>query len=83
MPPRLLSVCCCRPGSVYDRLTNPGSFTGVYRRAWETDGRMNAHADIASAKSFRGNTNTNSNANIHDISMYVAPSPGRGHACTT
>jgi len=65
-------VCpLCSPGSVYERLTNPGSFTGVYRRAWETDGRINAHADRAAMRKFKGNTNAKSNTNIHDIATYV------------
>lgn len=32
-------------GGVFDRLSNPSSFTGVYRRAYHTDGRINAHSD--------------------------------------
>jgi hypothetical protein len=60
---------------VYDRLSSPATFTGVYRRAWFTDGRINHYADtmwsnIPSA--FEGNTNTGTNEIISDIKVYVA-----------
>lgn len=51
-----------RRGSVYDRLSDPSSFTGVYRRAYESDGRINAH----------------SNDGVHDISETLRPSHRRG-----
>jgi hypothetical protein len=65
-----------RPGSVYDRLSNPTNFTGVYRRAYFTDGRMNAYADtgVSSIPSrFVGDTNTGTNETIHSISVTLRP----------
>jgi hypothetical protein len=56
------------PGGVYDRLSSPGTYTGVYRRRFEGDGRINAHTDLtASATQFSGSTNTNTNETFHDI----------------
>ena len=55
-------------GGVYDRLSSPQTFTGVYRRRFEGDGRINAHTDLtASATQFGGSTNTNTNETFHDI----------------
>jgi len=65
-----------KPGGVYDRLSSPASFTGVYKRAFETDGRMNAFVDTGvSAKStrYRGSTNTGSNETIHNIKHLLRP----------
>ena len=65
-----------KPGGVYDRLSSPASFTGVYKRAYETDGRINAFADTGvSAKStrYRGSTNTGSNETIHNIKHLLRP----------
>ncbi len=65
-----------KPGGVYDRLSSPASFTGVYKRAYETDGRINAFADTGvSAKStkYRGSTNTGSNETIHNIKYLLRP----------
>ena len=57
-----------KPGGVYDRLSSPQTFTGVYRRRFEGDGRINAHTDLtASATQFSGSTNTNTNEKFHDI----------------
>ena len=63
-----------RPGGVYDRLASPSTFTGVYRRAWFTDGRMNHYADtmISNIPSgFEGDTNTGTNETIADIRVCV------------
>jgi hypothetical protein len=65
-----------RPGGVYDRLSSPGSFTGVYRRAYESDGRINAFSETGvSAKStqYHGSTNTGSNETIHNIKHLLRP----------
>lgn len=57
-----------KKGGVYDRLCSPQTFTGVYRRRFEGDGRINAHTDLtASATQFSGSTNTNTNEKFHDI----------------
>jgi hypothetical protein len=57
-----------KKGGVYDRLSSPQTFTGVYRRRFEGDGRINAHTDLtASATQFSGNTNTNTNETFHGI----------------
>ena len=57
-----------KPGSVYARLCEKGTFTGVYRRRFEGDGRINAHTDLtASATQFKGNTNTRTNEKFHSI----------------
>jgi hypothetical protein len=64
------------PGSVFDRLSNPESFTGVYRRAWETDGRINQYTDTGAStcpSRFAGNTNTGTDENILDISLLMRP----------
>jgi hypothetical protein len=64
------------PGSVFDRLSTPTNFTGVYRRAFFTDGRMNAYADTGVSSiptRFRGNTNTSTNETIHNISVTLRP----------
>ena len=58
------------PGSVYDRLTNPHLYTGVYKRAWFSDGRINHHSDTGMSlrqTGFEGHTNTGTNETIHDI----------------
>lgn len=65
-----------RPGGVYDRLSKPSGFTGVYRRAFFTDGRMNASADTGVSSiptRFRGSTNAGSNETIHSISVALRP----------
>ena len=65
-----------RPGGVYDRLSQPSGFTGVYRRAFFTDGRMNASADTGVSSiptRFRGSTNAGSNETIHSISVALRP----------
>ena len=59
-----------KPGGVYERLASPDSFTGVYRRAWLTDGRINHFSEtgLSSVSTrFEGNTNTRSDETIHDI----------------
>jgi len=63
-----------RPRSVWDRLSQPSSFTGVYKRAYFTDGRMNAFSDTGASAiptEFRGDTNTQSNETVHDISVML------------
>ncbi len=60
------------PGSVFERLADPGSFTGVYRRAWETDGRINQYTETcASMKQslYTGNTNTATDEHVTDIGL--------------
>ena len=64
------------PGSVYARLANPDSFTGVYKRAWETDGRINQYADTSASlkpSQFVGNTNTRTDEIITDIRTLLRP----------
>ena len=59
---------------MYDRLSSPSTFTGVYRRAWFTDGRINHYADTMISNipsAFEGDTNTGSNEIISDIKVYV------------
>jgi hypothetical protein len=65
-----------RRGGVYERLSSPGSFTGVYRRAFESgDGRINGHASTLSAvpHGFRGSTHDKSDVPIGDISAVLRP----------
>ena len=65
-----------RPGSVYERLANPASFTGVYRRAWQSDGRINHFTETGLSllpSRFRGNTNTGSDETIRDIRVLLRP----------
>ena len=64
------------PGSIFDRLSNPESFTGVYRRAWETDGRINQYTETGATTRptrFLGHTNTGSDEHIADISVLMRP----------
>jgi hypothetical protein len=71
------------PGSVYERLANPEHFTGVYKRAWFTDGRMNHFADTGMslrATSFAGHTNAGSNETIHDIRHTLRTNSAKGKA---
>ena len=57
-----------KPGGIYDRLSSPQTYTGVYRRRFEGDGRINAHTDLtASSTSFKGNTNTRTDETFHDV----------------
>jgi p25-alpha len=70
-----------KPGGVFDRLSSPSHFTGVYKRAWETDGRINHHTEVglsAKGSAFTGNTNTNTDENIRDISILMRPNLKRG-----
>ncbi len=74
-----------KPGGVYDRLSSPQTFTGVYRRRFAPgdghDGRIGMEAEMhVSAKptAFKGNTNTRSNENIHDISRTLRTNLGVG-----
>ena len=63
-------------GDVFDRLSSPQNFTGVYRRAYYTDGRMNAFADTgvsAIPSAYEGDTNTLTNETIHDIRSFLRP----------
>jgi hypothetical protein len=65
-----------RTGGVYDRLSNPENFTGVYRRAWMTDGRINHFTEVgvsAAPSAFVGNTNTGTNESIKDIRFLLRP----------
>ena len=73
------------PGSVYERLANPETFTGVYRRAWLGDGRMNQYSETGVSlkpSRFVGNTNTRSDETITDIRFLLRPNlllqPGGG-----
>ena len=58
-----------RKGSVFDRLYDTRSYTGVYAERFKgADGRINAHTDLtASATQFKGNTNTRTNEKFHSI----------------
>ena len=65
-----------KPGGVYDRLSTPDYFTGVYRRAWMSgDGRINHYSEAATSpdKRFAGSTNTNSNATFSSIAEFLRP----------
>lgn len=65
-----------KPGGVYDRLASPSSFTGVYRRAWMTDGRLNHFSETgvsALPSRYEGSTNTRSDEIIHDIRYTLRP----------
>lgn len=69
------------PSSVFARLSSPAHFTGVYRRAWMTDGRMNAFSDTgvsARPTRYAGNTNTNTNEVIHSVGSVLRPSLHHG-----
>jgi hypothetical protein len=75
------------PGSIFERLANPATFTGVYRRAWETDGRINQYTETGVSlrpSRYVGNTNTNSDEHITDIRFLLRPNlllqPGGGTA---
>ena len=70
-----------RPGGVYDRLSSTTSYTGVYKRRFEGDGRIGHHADMhmtAKASSYKGNTNTGTDETIHDISRTFRTNLGVG-----
>lgn len=55
-------------GGVYERLAKKDNYTGVYRRRFEGDGRINAHTDLtASSTQFKGNTNTRTNEKFDSI----------------
>jgi hypothetical protein len=65
-----------KPGGVYERLSSPQNFTGVYRRAWMTDGRINHFADTMVSNiptNFEGDTNTGTDELIRDISVLLRP----------
>jgi hypothetical protein len=65
-----------RRGGVYERLSSPEGYTGVYRRAYNTDGRINAFADTGTSAvptEFVGDTNTNTNETIHHIRHMLRP----------
>ena len=65
-----------RPGGVFDRLSNPATFTGVYRRAWYSDGRINHYADTMVSNipsQYEGDTNTGTDEIITDISVLLRP----------
>lgn len=65
-----------KAGGVYDRLSSPSSFTGVYRRAYMSDGRMNAFSESgvsAMGSKYAGSTNTGSDETIHDIKHLLRP----------
>jgi hypothetical protein len=70
-----------KAGGVYERLASPTSFTGIYRRAWLTDGRINHFADTGVSRipsKFEGSTNTGSNETIHDLKHLLRPNLGVG-----
>jgi hypothetical protein len=57
-------------GDVFDRLTDPSRYTGVYKRALDGGG-INAFADFgvsARPTTYRGSTNAGTDETIHDIS---------------
>lgn len=69
------------PGDVYDRLSRPESFTGVYKRAYLTDGRINHFSDTGQSavpSEYVGDTNTGSNECIHDIRYLLRPNLKNG-----
>lgn len=70
-----------KPGGVYDRLASPDTFTGVYRRAWLTDGRINHFTETGLSRipsKFEGHTNTGSNETIHSLSHMLRPNLSQG-----
>lgn len=64
------------PGSVWERMADPSSFTGVYRRAWESDGRINQYTETEGGigrSRFVGSTNTGTDEHITDIRHLLRP----------
>jgi hypothetical protein len=66
-----------KKGGIYDRLSTPENFSGIYKRRFESgDGRIN-DATSLSAKThngaFKGNTNTRTDTIVHDISSEMRP----------
>ena len=64
--------------NVYDRLTDPRSYTGVYAARFEPDGdgRINAETDTSARaveSAYVGNTNTNTDETIRDIAYLMRP----------
>ena len=82
-PPRLRNICgmdcvCPRRGSIGapPRPSTRGLHcAGVYRRVWETDGRINSFdTGLSKAPSaFEGYPNANSNETIHDMTKFLRP----------
>ena len=73
LPPQGAAI---RPGTVFHRLTDPALFTGVYRRAWETDGRINQYSEVGASSrpsAYVGNTNTGTDELISDIRYTLRP----------
>lgn len=63
--------------NVYDRLYDKKSYTGVYRKRFEGDGRINADTQVSMIRThhskYVGSTNTNSNEVCHNISSLMRP----------
>eukprot|EP00948_MAST-09A_sp_MAST-9A-sp1_P003046 g3046.t1 len=63
-----------KPGGIYDRLSSPASFTGVYKQRLHGDGRINSHTELTARQSkYKGNTNTGTNEIFHDIKGMLRP----------
>ena len=63
------------PGGVLERLSTPGpSFTGIYRRGYQSPGgyAINHYAD-ARPSTYAGHTNAGTNEVVHDISRTLRP----------
>ena len=57
-------------------MADPSSFTGVYRRAWESDGRINQYTETEGGigrSRFVGSTNTGTDEQITDIRRLLRP----------
>lgn len=66
------------PMNVYDRLNDKRSYTGVYRKRFEGDGRINgdtqtSHMRKYGNKKYSGETNTRTDENIHCSSVLMRP----------
>ena len=63
--------------NVYERLHDKKSYTGVYRKRFEGDGRINADTQVSMMRQYHskydGDTNTGSNESIHCISTLMRP----------
>jgi len=70
-------------GGVFDRLTDPQGYTGVYAERFRTgDGRINADYDLSAgghgARQFVGNTNTGSDEHFSSIAQFTRPNLRHG-----
>ena len=58
-----------REGGVYDRLSRPENFSGVYKKRFEGHGRINSDTQTTNfATGYKGSTNTGTDETFHDIS---------------